>query len=70
MTIRGQTRELTMPVAIEVDPQKRVVVTGQAPLELSDYGVPVPSQLGIINMQDEVVVWVALRARVQTGGGK
>ncbi|HEU4419573.1 MAG TPA: YceI family protein [Planctomycetota bacterium] len=70
MTIRGQTRELTMPVAIEVDAQKRVVVTGQAPLKLSDYGVPVPSQLGIINMQDEVVVWVALRARVQTGGGR
>ncbi|HEX5052131.1 MAG TPA: YceI family protein [Planctomycetota bacterium] len=65
MTIHGQTRELTMPVHIEVDPQKRVVVTGQAPLKLSDYGVPVPSQLGVINMQDEVVVWVALRARVQ-----
>jgi polyisoprenoid-binding protein YceI len=65
MTIRGKTRLLKMPVQLEVDPQKRVVVTGQAPLKISDYGVPVPSQLGLINMQDEVVVWVALRARLQ-----
>ena len=32
-----------------------------------DYGVPVPSQLGVINMQDEVKIWIALRARVQAG---
>lgn len=70
MTIRGQTRALAMPVQLEVDPQKRVVVTGQARLKLSDYGVPVPSQLGVINMQDEVVVWVALRARMQPRGRK
>lgn len=65
MTIRGQTRPFAMPVAVAVDPQRRVVVTGQAPLRLSDYGVPVPSQLGVINMQDEVQVWIALRARVR-----
>jgi polyisoprenoid-binding protein YceI len=70
MTIRGQTRALTMPVQLEVDPQKRVVVTGQVPLKISDYGVPVPSQLGVINMQDEVVVWIALRARMQPKGHK
>ncbi len=33
-----------------------------------DYEVPVPSQLGLINMQDEVVVWIALRARVAAAG--
>lgn len=70
MTIRGQSKPFTMPVAVEVDAQKRVVVTGQAPLKLSDYGVPVPSQLGLINMQDEVVVWIALRARAAAGGRK
>ncbi len=70
MTIRGQSRPFAMPVRVELDPQKRVVVTGQAPLKLSDYGVPVPSQLGLINMQDEVVVWIALRARAATGGKK
>jgi polyisoprenoid-binding protein YceI/BMFP domain-containing protein YqiC len=70
MTIRGQSKPFAMPVAVEVDAQKRVVVTGQAPLKLSDYGVPVPSQLGLINMQDEVVVWIALRARAAAGGKK
>ena len=70
MTIRGQTRSVRMPLQIEVDPQKRVVVRGQMPLKLSDYGVPVPSQLGVINMQDEVTVWVALRARQQTEARK
>ncbi len=70
MTIRGQSKPFTLPVALEVDPQKRVVITGQTKLKLSDYGVPVPSQLGMINMQDEVAVWVALRARVQAGASK
>ncbi len=67
MTIRGVSREVEMPIRIEVDPQQRVVVTGQVPLLLSDYGVPVPSQLGLVNMQDEVKVWIALRARARAG---
>jgi hypothetical protein len=46
-----------------VDDSKRVIVEGEMPLKLSDYGVPVPSQLGLINMQDEVKIWVALQAR-------
>ncbi len=70
MHIRGVTRELRMPVTVEVDQSRRVVVNGQVPLNLSDYEVPVPSQLGVINVQDEVVVWIALRARVQVGDGK
>lgn len=70
MTIRGKSRDLAMPVRVRVDPQKRVVIDGEVPLKLSDYEVPVPSQLGMINMQDEVKVWIALRARVQAGGGK
>jgi polyisoprenoid-binding protein YceI len=70
MRIRGKTREVSMPVTVEVDPQKRVVLAGQMPLLLSDYEVPVPSQLGVINMQDEVKVWIALRARLVAGGGK
>lgn len=70
MTIRGQTRALAMPVTIEVDQQKRVVINGQARLRLSDYGITPPSQLGVISMQDEVVVWAALRARAQAGSGR
>lgn len=70
MTIRGTTRQVAMPVTAVVDPQQRVTISGQMPLKLSDYGVPVPSQLGVINMQDEVTVWVALRARAKQGGAK
>lgn len=70
MTIRGKAQPLRMPVTLSVDPQRRLVVQGQVALKLSDYDVPVPSQLGLIRMQDEVVVWVALRARPQGGGPK
>jgi polyisoprenoid-binding protein YceI len=63
MTIRGETRELEMPVQISVDASQRVVVEGQAKLKLTDFGVPVPSQLGLISMEDEVAIWVSLRAR-------
>ena len=68
MSIRGKTREVKMPVHIRVDPQQRVVIEGQLPLRLSDYEVPVPNQLGLISMEDEVKVWIALRAR--SAGGK
>ena len=70
MTIRGKTLDLRVPVKIEVDPQQRVVIAGQTKLKLSDYGVPVPSQLGVINMEDEVVIWLALRARAKAEAAK
>ncbi|MFM1871168.1 MAG: hypothetical protein RL398_590 [Planctomycetota bacterium] len=71
MAIRGKTQALAMPVTVKVDESKRLVVDGQVPLKLSDYGVPVPSQLGgAITMEDEVKVWVALRARPRVGGAK
>ncbi len=63
MTIHGQTRDMAMPVQLSVDDSKRVHARGEVTLKLSDYGVPVPSQLGMIKMQDEVKVWVALQAR-------
>ena len=71
MSIRGKTLAVAMPVTVKVDESKRLVVDGQMPLKLSDYGVPVPSQLGgAITMEDEVKVWVALRARPRLGGAK
>lgn len=71
MTIRGQQRDVAMPVRFAFDPQQRLVIEGQMPLKLSDYGVPVPSQLGgAITMQDEVSVWIALRARPQAKGAR
>ena len=71
MTIRGRSRDVSMPIRISVDASKRIVIEGQMPLKLSDYDVPVPSQLGgAITMQDEVSVWIALRARVRSGGSR
>jgi polyisoprenoid-binding protein YceI len=63
MTIRGRTRAVKMPVRLHVDDSSRVHARGEMPLRLSDYGVPVPSQLGMIRMQDAVKVWIALQAR-------
>jgi polyisoprenoid-binding protein YceI len=68
MTIRGKSREVAMPITARVDESKRLVVEGQMPLKLSDYGVPVPNKLGLVKVEDEVKVWIALRARVRSGG--
>ena len=71
MTIRGKTRDVSMPITVATDSSLRLQIEGQMPLKLSDYEVPVPSQLGgTITMQDEVKVWIALRARVQVGGAR
>jgi polyisoprenoid-binding protein YceI len=67
MTIRGVSRELRMPVAVRVDDSKRLFVEGHVPLRLDDYDVPVPNQLGLVKMDPEVNVWIALRARVRGG---
>ncbi|MFN0058657.1 MAG: YceI family protein [Planctomycetota bacterium] len=63
MTIRGKTRDFEIPVRLALDESLRLSVEGNAPLKLSDYEVPVPSQLGLIEMQDEINVWIALKAR-------
>jgi polyisoprenoid-binding protein YceI len=67
MTIRGVSRELRMPVAVSVDDSRRLFVEGHVPLQLGDYDVPVPNQLGVVKMDPEVNVWIALRARVRGG---
>lgn len=63
LTIRGQTHDLTMQVRLHVDASRRVHAEGEAKVLLSAYGVPVPSQLGMIKMEDEVKIWIALQAR-------
>lgn len=63
LTIRGQTHELAMPVRLHVDDSRRVHAEGEAKVLLSAYGVPIPSQLGMIKMEDEVKIWIALQAR-------
>ncbi|MEY4675152.1 MAG: hypothetical protein RL148_2936 [Planctomycetota bacterium] len=70
MSIHGRSRDVKMPVTIRLDSSKRVQVEGQMPLKLTDYDIEVPSQLGgTIKMEDEVKVWIALRARGD-GGAK
>jgi polyisoprenoid-binding protein YceI len=65
MRIRGVERALAMPVRASVDASRRLLLEGQVALSLRDYGVPVPSKLGVISMEPEVVVWIALRARLE-----
>jgi polyisoprenoid-binding protein YceI len=67
MTIRGKSRDLRLPLQVSVDASRRVLIEGEAALKMSDYGIAVPSQLGVINVQDEVKVWLSLRARAKVG---
>jgi len=63
MTIRGVTRALSMPVRLAFDEARRMTLDGEASVHLPDYGVPVPSKLGVISMEDDVKVWIALKLR-------
>jgi len=65
MTIRGVAKTVTMPVVMQVDKSRRLTVEGQTSLKMSDYGVPVPSQLGVISVTDEVQVWINLKLRAK-----
>lgn len=65
MTIRGVTRDLSMPVTLTVDKSLRLGIEGEARLEMSDYSVPVPNQLGVVAVEDEVKVWINLRLRAK-----
>jgi polyisoprenoid-binding protein YceI len=65
LEVRGVSRPFAMPVRATVDASRRVRVEGEAPLDLRDFGVPVPSKLGLISMEPEVRVWIALVARVE-----
>jgi polyisoprenoid-binding protein YceI len=64
LTIRGKTREISMPVKVSVDASKRVAIEGETKIKLADYDVAPPSQLGVIKVEDEVKIWIALRARL------
>ena len=62
--MRGTERPFAMPVNATLDAGRRLLLEGEAPLSLPDFGVPVPSKLGLISMEEKVVVWIALRARL------
>ncbi len=63
LTIHGMTRDVAMPVRVSVDASKRAVIEGELALKMSDFGVEPPSKLGMISVEDEVKIWIALRAR-------
>lgn len=69
-TIKGVTRELDVPVEISVDASRRLVVSGQATLELPDFGVEVPTVAGAISVEEQVKVWLSLRLRLLGDAGE
>lgn len=69
LTIRGKARPFTMPITARIDDARRLCLDGEQKLKLSEFEVPLPSKLGLIKMEDEVKVWIALRLRAE-GGAK
>lgn len=65
LRIRGVEREVELEVALALDDAHRLSIDGELELALPDYGVPVPSKLGLIRMEERVRVWLALRARLE-----
>ncbi|MBL8863674.1 MAG: YceI family protein [Planctomycetes bacterium] len=63
LTVHGVTKPIAMTVAATVDASKRLAIEGQTKIRLSDYGVKPPSKLGLISVEDEATLWIALRAR-------
>lgn len=72
LTIRGMTRDIAMPVTATVDASRRLVLEGEANVHLPDFGVPVPNKLGLVTMEPDVRIWIALRAKLEprTAGAK
>jgi polyisoprenoid-binding protein YceI len=62
LTVRGVARPVRVPMTLEVDASRRLVVTGEVRVKMSDHGIE-PPDLGVIVVQDEVRVWIALRLR-------
>jgi polyisoprenoid-binding protein YceI len=63
LTIKGKARDVAMPVRVSVDASKRLTIDGEMRIKLSDFGVAPPSKLGVISVDDEIKLWIALRAR-------
>jgi len=65
LTIAGVSRELQMDVTASRDSDKRYVLTGEAPIRMSDFGITPPvTMLGTLKTGDDVKVtfrWVVDR---------
>jgi polyisoprenoid-binding protein YceI len=62
-TLHGVTRDFAMKVDVAVDASKRVSVQGEAALDMTSFGMEPPSKLGLIGMEKDVKIWIALVAR-------
>jgi polyisoprenoid-binding protein YceI len=62
LTIKGRTKEVALDVAVERPADGGLVITGEAPILMTDYGVKPPvAMLGEVKTGDRVVVsfrWV------------
>jgi len=66
-TIHGQSHELDVPLLLDFSRQRLLHVKGEAKLLMSDFGVKVPSKLGVIKVQDAVTIWWDLYAQASHG---
>jgi len=66
-TIHGQSHELDVPLRLDFSRQRLLHVKGEAKLLMSDFGVKVPSKLGVIKVEDAVTIWWDLYAQAGHG---
>jgi hypothetical protein len=52
-----------MAVKVGVDASKRVTIDGETRILLTDFGIEPPSQLGMIEVENELKLWISLRTR-------
>lgn len=63
LTIAGRARQVRVPVVLTVDESRRLAISGEFPVLMSDFEVRPPTKLGVLSVEDEIQVWVVLRAR-------
>lgn len=63
LTLRGVSRDVAMAVKVGVDASKRVTIDGETRILLTDFGIEPPSQLGMIEVENELKLWISLRTR-------
>lgn len=63
LSIHGVAKDVAMQVDVAVDASKRITIQGQTKLDMKEFGIEPPSQLGLISVEKDVNVWIALVAR-------
>jgi polyisoprenoid-binding protein YceI len=63
LTIRGQSRNVSVPVRLERRPDGVLSFSGEARVKQSDYGIKPESIGGVVNVKDEVTIRFQFAAR-------